>query len=59
MNPPSGLNATSGLPCRNSDELTKINSPIKYLDAPDFQKYWDADAKRLAAVVKIVGKVGK
>ena len=40
-------------------QMTKINSPIKYLDAPDFQKYWDADAKRLAAVVKIVGKVGK
>jgi len=40
-------------------QMTKINSPIKYMDAPDFQKYWDADAKRLAAVVKIVGKVGK
>jgi tripartite-type tricarboxylate transporter receptor subunit TctC len=40
-------------------QMTKINSPIHYLDAPEFQKYWDADAKRLAAVVKIVGKVGK
>lgn len=40
-------------------QMTKINSPIKYMDAPEFQKYWDADAKRLAAVVKIVGKVGK
>jgi hypothetical protein len=28
------------------------------MDAPEFAKYWDADAKRLAAVVKVVGKVG-
>lgn len=40
-------------------QMKKINSPIQYLDAPEFAKYWDADAKRLAAVVKIVGKVGK
>ncbi len=38
--------------------MAKINSPMHYLDAPDFQKYWDADAKRLAALVKIVGKAG-
>lgn len=41
------------------DQMKKINSPIHYLDAPEFAKYWEADAKRLAAVVKIVGKVGK
>jgi tripartite-type tricarboxylate transporter receptor subunit TctC len=41
------------------NQMAKLNSPIQYLDAPDFAKYWDADAKRLAAVVKIVGKVGK
>lgn len=40
-------------------QMTKLNSPIQYLDAPEFAKYLDADAKRLAAVVKIVGKVGK
>jgi tripartite-type tricarboxylate transporter receptor subunit TctC len=40
-------------------QMAKLNSPIQYLDAPEFAKYWDADAKRLAAVVKIVGKVGK
>jgi tripartite-type tricarboxylate transporter receptor subunit TctC len=39
--------------------MAKLNSPIKYLDAPEFAKYWDADAKRLADVVKIVGKVAK
>ena len=37
--------------------MSRVNSPIQYLDAPEFAKYWDADAKRLAAVVKVVGKV--
>ncbi|MCW5575029.1 MAG: tripartite tricarboxylate transporter substrate binding protein [Burkholderiales bacterium] len=39
-------------------QMAKVNSPVNYLDAPDFAKYWDADAKRLAEVVRIVGKVG-
>jgi len=39
-------------------QMAKLNSPVQYLDAPEFAKYLDADAKRLAAVVKIVGKVG-
>jgi tripartite-type tricarboxylate transporter receptor subunit TctC len=39
-------------------QMAKFNSPVHYLDAPEFAKYLDADAKRLAAVVKIVGKVG-
>ena len=37
--------------------MARVNSPVNYMDAPEFAKYWDADAKRLAAVVKIVGKV--
>ena len=37
--------------------MAKVNSPIHYLDAPEFQKFWMTDAKRLAEVVKIVGKV--
>ena len=37
--------------------MARVNSPINYMDAPDFAKYWDADAKRLASVVKVVGKV--
>jgi tripartite-type tricarboxylate transporter receptor subunit TctC len=37
--------------------MVKLNSPVHYLDAPDFQKFWMADAKRLAEVVKVVGKV--
>jgi len=39
-------------------QMAKVNSPVSYLDAPDFAKYVAADAKRLAAVVQVVGKVG-
>src|SRR5689334_4740140 len=38
------------------NSMTKVDSLVAYKDAPDFQKYWDADAKRLAALVKVVGK---
>jgi hypothetical protein len=27
------------------------------MDAPEFAKYWEADGKRLAALVQVVGKV--
>lgn len=37
--------------------MARVNSPIQYLDAPAFARYWEADARRLAAVVKVVGKV--
>jgi len=37
--------------------MKNLNSPIVYKDAPEFAKYWHDDATRLAAVVKIVGKV--
>src|SRR5262245_33059653 len=37
--------------------MAKVSSLVQYKDAPEFQKYWDADAKRLAALVKVVGKV--
>jgi tripartite-type tricarboxylate transporter receptor subunit TctC len=37
--------------------MAKVDSLVAYKDAPEFQKYWDADAKRLAALVKVVGKV--
>ncbi len=36
--------------------MANVNSPVRYMDAPEFAKYWDADAKRLAGLVKIVGK---
>ncbi len=37
--------------------MEKLGTPISYLDAPEFQKYWDKDAAMLAAAVKRVGKV--
>jgi len=37
--------------------MKNLNSPIVYKDAPEFDAYWKADAKRLAGIVKMVGKV--
>jgi tripartite-type tricarboxylate transporter receptor subunit TctC len=37
--------------------MGKVDSLVQYKDAPEFQKYWEADAKRLAALVKVVGKI--
>ena len=37
--------------------ILNAGSPILYLDAPDFEKYVQADAGRMAAVVKKIGKV--
>src|SRR3954469_18689573 len=37
--------------------MQKIDSPIQYLDAPEFAKYWSTDARRLAEAVKAVGRV--
>jgi tripartite-type tricarboxylate transporter receptor subunit TctC len=37
--------------------MARVDSIVAYKDAPDFQQYWLADAKRLAALVKMVGKV--
>ena len=36
--------------------MDKVNSPVHYLDAPEFRKYWETDARRLAAAVKVIGK---
>ena len=37
--------------------MATIETPISYLDAPEFQKFWDNDARRLARVVQKIGKV--
>jgi tripartite-type tricarboxylate transporter receptor subunit TctC len=37
--------------------IRNAGSPIEYLDAPDFQSYWNADAAVMADVVKRIGKV--
>jgi len=37
--------------------MDKLNTPIYYLDGPDFQKFWDEDAARLARAIRNIGKV--
>jgi tripartite-type tricarboxylate transporter receptor subunit TctC len=37
--------------------VAKAGSPIEYLDAPEFQTYWDADAKVMTRAVRRIGKV--
>ena len=37
--------------------MDKVATPISYLDAPEFQKFWDNDAKRLAIALEKIGKV--
>jgi tripartite-type tricarboxylate transporter receptor subunit TctC len=37
--------------------LAKVETPIQYLDQPQFGTFWDADAKKLADVVRKIGKV--
>jgi len=37
--------------------LTTVETPVQYLDAPELQRFWDADAQKLGAVVRRVGKL--
>ena len=37
--------------------LAKLETPIQYLDAPQFKAFWDRDAQKLAEAVKRIGKV--
>jgi tripartite-type tricarboxylate transporter receptor subunit TctC len=37
--------------------IEKAGSPIAYLDAPDFQSYWNADAAMMTEAVRKIGKV--
>ena len=39
------------------DAMVKIDTPIAYLDAPEFQKFVENDARRLETAVKKIGKV--
>jgi tripartite-type tricarboxylate transporter receptor subunit TctC len=47
--------AANGPEFKNAME--KLNTPVYYLDGPDFQKFWDKDADRLARAVRNIGKV--
>lgn len=37
--------------------MEKLKTPIVYMAPDEFQKYWDAETKRLNAVVQYIGKV--
>src|SRR3954447_16189806 len=37
--------------------MEKLQTPVSYLDAPEFQKYWDRDAARLKVALEKIGKV--
>jgi len=37
--------------------MEKVSTPVSYLDAPEFAKYWERDARRLAIAVEKIGKV--
>jgi tripartite-type tricarboxylate transporter receptor subunit TctC len=37
--------------------LSKVETPIQYLDQPQFKAFWDRDAIKLADVVQKIGKV--
>lgn len=42
---------------RLKETLLTAGSPVQYLDAPEFQQYVDADASKMATIVKRVGKL--
>ena len=37
--------------------LARVETPIQYLDQPQFKSFWDADARKLAEAVRKIGKV--
>ena len=37
--------------------LEKVQAPLAYQDADEFQRWWDADSVRLAEVIKRIGRV--
>ena len=37
--------------------MAKLETPVAYMDAPEFQKFWDTDARMLADAIKRVGRI--
>jgi tripartite-type tricarboxylate transporter receptor subunit TctC len=37
--------------------IVRAGSPIAYLDAPEFQAYWEHDAAAMTQAVRLIGKV--
>ena len=54
------LRVAAGKAARDPAVIAVINragSPLEYLDAPEFQTYWDADAALMVDAVRKIGKV--
>ena len=37
--------------------MATVETPIQYLDAPELQRFWEADAQKLGEAVRQVGKL--
>ena len=37
--------------------MEKMDTPVYYLDGPEFQKFWDKDANRFIKAMRNIGKV--
>jgi tripartite-type tricarboxylate transporter receptor subunit TctC len=37
--------------------MDKVSTPVSYLDAPEFKKYWDRDAARLKIALEKIGRI--
>jgi tripartite-type tricarboxylate transporter receptor subunit TctC len=37
--------------------MAKIETPVSYLDAPEFARFWDRDARRLANTLEKIGRI--
>ena len=48
---------TAGQDAKVREVILNAGSPVQFLDSPDFEKYVQLDATRMAAVVKRIGKV--
>ena len=39
------------------NSMANLGQEVEYLDAPEFAKFWDADAARIEDAVKNIGRV--
>ena len=42
---------------RLQQAMDTLQTPLQYMDAPEFRKYWERDSETLAGVVRRIGKV--
>jgi tripartite-type tricarboxylate transporter receptor subunit TctC len=38
--------------------IANLGQELAFLDQPEFAKFWDADAKRMEAAIRAIGRVG-